>query len=237
MFRNQMDQRFATLKVEFDTAAKEKENELLMRENQANQKALAQERRARDLQAIVIVLAIILRGSARDAGRASVAHDAPHAHAGDDGRADRRAEPARGALAAGPAPASRTRLCAMLIIDIDHFKSINDQHGHAEGDEALKLVAASCAGQVREPAFIGRLGGEEFVVVLPGADLDPRIALAERCRDRMYRRSIRAAGLADRRITVSIGLTVSKATGDTPSRCSSELTRRSMRPSALAAIA
>src|SRR5687768_18384764 len=60
MFRNQVDQRFATLKVEFDTAAKDKENALLTRENKANQLALAQGKRASKLQTIVIALTVVL---------------------------------------------------------------------------------------------------------------------------------------------------------------------------------
>jgi diguanylate cyclase (GGDEF)-like protein len=106
--------------------------------------------------------------------------------------------------------------CALLIIDIDHFKSINDQHGHAEGDEALKLVAGVLRNDVHEPAFIGRLGGEEFVVVLPGADFDRAHRMAEN-----FRESVMAIDtsrwLEDRRITVSIGLTVSRLAGDTSS--------------------
>ena len=71
----------------------------------------------------------------------------------------------------------------MLIIDIDHFKSINDQHGHPEGDEALKRVAERLRSQVREPAFIGRLGGEEFVVVLPGVDQQEAQRVADQFRE------------------------------------------------------
>ena len=60
LFHNQIDERFATLRVEFDTAAKEKENVLLLRENEANQEALEQGRRARRLQAAVIALTVVL---------------------------------------------------------------------------------------------------------------------------------------------------------------------------------
>ena len=104
----------------------------------------------------------------------------------------------------------------MLIIDIDHFKSINDQHGHAEGDEALKLVAAVLRHDVHEPAFIGRLGGEEFVVAIPGADFDRAHRMAERFREAVMAIDTRR-WLVDRRITVSIGLTLSRTSGDTPS--------------------
>src|SRR5260370_5167183 len=62
LLHNQLDQRFATLKVEFDTATKEKENALLLSQNAADQKALVQERRANALQAIVILLSLMLLG-------------------------------------------------------------------------------------------------------------------------------------------------------------------------------
>jgi diguanylate cyclase (GGDEF)-like protein len=106
--------------------------------------------------------------------------------------------------------------CAMLIIDIDHFKSINDQHGHPEGDEALKLVAKVLRQDVHEPAFIGRLGGEEFVLVIPGADFDRAYRMAERFRESVMGIDTRR-WMEDRRITVSIGLTMSRPSGDTPS--------------------
>ncbi|MCP6756117.1 GGDEF domain-containing protein, partial [Klebsiella pneumoniae] len=61
--------------------------------------------------------------------------------------------------------------CAVLIVDIDHFKSINDKHGHPEGDEALKLIAATLRQLVHPPASIGRLGGEEFIVIFPDTTL------------------------------------------------------------------
>jgi two-component system cell cycle response regulator len=127
--------------------------------------------------------------------------------------------PNRRALLTRLAPlleATNARTHTMLIIDIDHFKSINDQFGHPEGDEALKLVAAGLRGEVREPAFIGRLGGEEFAVVVPDSDVEAGRQLAERFRESVMKIDTRR-WLADRRLTVSIGLTVSKATSDTPS--------------------
>lgn len=217
MFRNQVDQRFATLKVEFDTAAKEKENALLMRENTANQQALAQGQRARNLQGAVIVLTVVLALSlATLAVHQWRSRRRMHVLAMTDeltGVPNRRAVLSRLApLLARPNPPT----CAMLIIDIDHFKSINDQHGHAEGDEALKLVAAVLRHDVHEPAFIGRLGGEEFVVAIPGADFDRAHRMAERFREAVLAIDTRR-WLVDQRITVSIGLTLSRASGDTPS--------------------
>ncbi|MET0534331.1 MAG: diguanylate cyclase [Steroidobacter sp.] len=217
MFRNQVDQRFSTLKVEFDTASKDKENALLLRENNANQQALAQGKRASKLQNVVIgltvVLALLLATLAIHQWRS---RRRMHVLAMTDeltGVPNRRAVLSRLApLLQHPNPPT----CAMLIIDIDHFKSINDQHGHAEGDEALILVAATLREHVIEPAFIGRLGGEEFVVVLPGADYDKDYRLAERFREAVMAIDTRR-WLQDRRITVSIGLTLSRESGDTPS--------------------
>lgn len=217
LFRNQVDQRFATLKVEFDTAAKDKENALLMRENKANQQALAQGRRASKLQNVVIVLTVILAALlATLAVHQWRSRRRMHTLAMTDdltGVPNRRAVLSRLApLLQHPNPPT----CAMLIIDIDHFKSINDQHGHAEGDKALILVAAALRENVCEPAFIGRLGGEEFVVVLPGGDYDKAYRMAERFREQVMAIDTRR-WLQDRRITVSIGLTLSRESGDTPS--------------------
>lgn len=71
---------------------------------------------------------------------------------------------------------------ALFVLDIDHFKKVNDRHGHEAGDEALKLIAATIRDNVRDRDFVARLGGEEFGVFLPG--LDPAVArlAAERIR-------------------------------------------------------
>jgi diguanylate cyclase (GGDEF)-like protein len=216
LFRNQIDQRFATLRVEFDTAAKEKENALLLRENATNQKALAQGQKARRLQAAVIVLTVILAVLlATLAVHQWRTTRRMHALAMTDeltGVPNRRAVLAQ----LEPLLGRSGGACAMLIIDIDHFKSINDQHGHPEGDEALKLVATRLRGEVHEPAFIGRLGGEEFVVVLPGVGAEEAHRVAEGFREQVTTLDTRR-WLESKRITVSIGLTVARASGDTSS--------------------
>jgi len=216
-FRNQIDQRFATLKVEFDTTAKEKENTLLLRENQANEKALEQGRKARSLQGVVIaltvILALLLSALALHQRRTTLRMRSLAMTDELTGVPNRRAVLAR--LEPLLAQSDKSP-CALLIIDIDHFKSINDQHGHPEGDEALKLVAAKLRLAVTEPSFLGRLGGEEFVAVLPDTSLQQAGEIAESVREQVMTIDTRR-WLAERRITVSVGVTVSVSADDSSS--------------------
>jgi diguanylate cyclase (GGDEF)-like protein len=71
---------------------------------------------------------------------------------------------------------------AILILDLDHFKRINDHYGHAAGDEVLRQMAATLRSSFRETDFIARYGGEEFVVLAPDCDLGRAVLLAERLR-------------------------------------------------------
>lgn len=71
---------------------------------------------------------------------------------------------------------------ALLVIDADHFKKINDSHGHDQGDEALKIIADAIQASVRSGDLVGRLGGEEFGVFLPGATPESAHDVAERVR-------------------------------------------------------
>jgi diguanylate cyclase (GGDEF)-like protein len=215
LLRNQLDQRFATLKVEFDTATKEKENTLLLRQNVANEAALAQERRANTLQTAVILLSLMLLGlltmlvlrQRRGARRM-------HALAMTDeltGAPNRRAvlthlgEQLRDA---------ETPPCSILVIDVDRFKSINDEYGHPIGDVTLQRLTTQLRSAV-EPALLGRLGGEEFVVVLPNTELQDAYRIAERIRAQVLTVDL-SSWLGDRRITVSIGVATATA-GDTVS--------------------
>jgi diguanylate cyclase (GGDEF)-like protein/PAS domain S-box-containing protein len=72
--------------------------------------------------------------------------------------------------------------CAVLFLDIDHFKSINDTWGHQAGDTVLREVAQRLTDNVRKEDFVGRYGGEEFAIVLPGNDLEAATQTAERLR-------------------------------------------------------
>jgi len=71
---------------------------------------------------------------------------------------------------------------SLLMLDVDHFKRVNDTHGHAAGDDVLRQVASVLKGTVRPYDVVARYGGEEFVVILPGAELHDAIVVAERVR-------------------------------------------------------
>lgn len=71
---------------------------------------------------------------------------------------------------------------AILMIDLDYFKAVNDAHGHQIGDRCLQLIAHTLKSLLREVDQIGRYGGEEFMIILPATDLDQASALAERLR-------------------------------------------------------
>jgi diguanylate cyclase (GGDEF)-like protein len=72
---------------------------------------------------------------------------------------------------------------SLLMVDIDHFKRINDTYGHAAGDQALRLLGATLKESTRRDDCVGRLGGEEFAILLPGASAEVAQDIAERiCR-------------------------------------------------------
>ena len=114
---------------------------------------------------------------------------------------DARREPARGS--------------ALLMIDIDHFKHVNDTHGHPVGDEVLQHAARLIRGGLRQHDRAGRLGGEEFAVLLDDVDADTALTLAER-----LRRSVEAAPAATAAgavsLTISLGLAL--VSGGDPAR-------------------
>ena len=93
---------------------------------------------------------------------------------------------------------------ALLIIDADNFKAVNDRYGHDRGDEALVAIATAIRSTLRSPDIVGRLGGEEFGVFLPGADPDQAATVAERIRRSVHATTFAPDGVAHR-LTVSIG--------------------------------
>ncbi len=92
---------------------------------------------------------------------------------------------------------------AVLLLDLDHFKQVNDRHGHAEGDEVLAAVGAAIRATIRDSDFAGRYGGEEFIVALPNTSTESALGVAE-----LLRRAIGAIVVpsVDQAITTSIGV-------------------------------
>ena len=93
-----------------------------------------------------------------------------------------------------------------LMIDIDHFKQINDQYGHAAGDEALREIAQRIEAQVRVSDVAARYGGEEFVVLLPATTAAAGVILAQRIRRAVADASFDLGNGRRRRITTSVGV-------------------------------
>ncbi len=94
---------------------------------------------------------------------------------------------------------------AVMLLDIDHFKRINDSYGHSEGDRVLKIVAQSITAALREADILGRIGGEEFAVLLPSTDIDSATKTAERVRSAIEGLHIQV-GDEEIQVTISIGI-------------------------------
>ena len=210
LLQRQLDQRFATLKVAFDAEAKDRENQALLRERQVAQTALDHSLQSGRLQlgliAFAVVLLLALTAMALRMRRATARMRVLAMTDELTGLPNRRAVLARlrdqlERPGAGP--------CAVMIADLDHFKTINDRLGHAIGDEVLRAVGSVLADAVREPVFVGRLGGEEFLVVLPQTGLEAARQAAERIREQVG--ALETRHLADAsQLTVSLGVTVSR---------------------------
>ncbi|TXH47696.1 MAG: GGDEF domain-containing protein [Burkholderiaceae bacterium] len=107
----------------------------------------------------------------------------------------------------------------VLLIDADHFKRVNDRHGHLMGDEVLRSIAECCMGQLRPGDLLARYGGEEFIAVLPRTPIDTAWQLAEQIR-RAVGCQHQLPGQQHRPpVSVSVGLT----TGDPSQGCLTEL--------------
>ena len=103
----------------------------------------------------------------------------------------------------------RWRPFSLVLLDIDHFKAINDSHGHQTGDEVLINFATGTREMLRPSDALGRFGGEEFVALLPETDLPQARLVAERIRARCAQSSGATAH------TVSIGLAITASASDT----------------------
>jgi diguanylate cyclase (GGDEF)-like protein len=97
------------------------------------------------------------------------------------------------------------RPLSMLMVDIDHFKHVNDRYGHGVGDETLIAVARACAGGKRQSDIVGRLGGEEFAILLPETELAQAAIVAERLRETIAGQ-VMTAHKVHFKVTASIGI-------------------------------
>ena len=102
------------------------------------------------------------------------------------------------------------RPLSLLMLDIDHFKSINDRYGHDVGDQVIVAVARLCATQTRDSDVVARIGGEEFAILLPETELEDACVAAERLRTARRRASVRDAHRSTA-VTVSIGAALAEA--------------------------
>ncbi|TIW05129.1 MAG: GGDEF domain-containing protein, partial [Mesorhizobium sp.] len=99
------------------------------------------------------------------------------------------------------------RPVGLMILDLDHFKQVNDTHGHDVGDEVLRAVATCLRGMTRYHDVVARLGGEEFAVVTPNMDVELLARFAERIRKAIANLSI-LSGNVRLKVTTSVGLAV-----------------------------
>lgn len=98
------------------------------------------------------------------------------------------------------------RPLSVVMLDIDHFKRVNDTHGHATGDEAIRMTVRCCKSSLRSCDIIGRLGGEEFAVVLPETPPVNAFAAAQRLRVLIASSVLPVEPAGELRLTVSLGL-------------------------------
>jgi len=105
----------------------------------------------------------------------------------------------------------------VLMIDLDHFKTVNDRHGHAAGDRALKHTAAALKAELREVDAVGRFGGEEFLILMPGATVETALPVAERLRQALVIDAAAVDG-APLLLSASIGIAQWREPAEEPSR-------------------
>ncbi|MDP9398659.1 MAG: diguanylate cyclase, partial [Actinomycetota bacterium] len=109
------------------------------------------------------------------------------------------------------------REVAVLMLDLDHFKQVNDTHGHARGDQVLRELAARVSEQIRDIDILARYGGEEFVLVLPETSAQGAATLAERVCAAVRREPFRGEpGAPALRVTASVGVATFPQHGESP---------------------
>jgi diguanylate cyclase (GGDEF)-like protein len=102
-----------------------------------------------------------------------------------------------------------SRPLSILMIDLDHFKRVNDTYGHAKGDLVLQRMAAVCRSLVRAPDIFSRYGGEEFILAMPETTLENALLVAER-----LRKAIEALKNEEDGIPITVSMGVSQTMGE-----------------------
>ncbi|MEA2568311.1 MAG: hypothetical protein QOI24_312 [Acidobacteriota bacterium] len=205
------DELASRLRVEFDAEKKERENRALARENALRAAALREAEHNQELQlAVIILTALLAVALALLFWRQAVNTRRMRAMAMTD---DLTRLPNRRHILATVelelAEAQRNgHPVALIMLDIDGFKRINDTYGHAAGDEILKRVARTCRLTLRTPDQLGRIGGEEFLIVLHGATSPQQAGeVAERLRAAVEQLDLSSIA-ADLHVTISLGVCV-----------------------------
>jgi diguanylate cyclase (GGDEF)-like protein len=204
LHRQQLSEQAGRLRQEFHRARDAEELATLRLRNE-------QGRQLRQTQALAMVLALLLGLAAvtlavhkmRQARRLKLQSETDEL----TGLANRRALQAFAARHWGHPDG-----LAVLAIDVDHFKQVNDRHGHAAGDRVLRQLGATLARCMRSSDRVGRIGGEEFVAVLAAADIDEAREVAERIRAAVAGTPADGGDAGAIAVSISIGLAVADAT-------------------------
>lgn len=198
------EQRSLQMRFEFDLARKELENQALKTKQLLQEAKLKQLQERRQWQYLVVILLLVVMGMlalyqfnrSRKLRRLAMTDDLTGIH-------NRRQIQAQGQAWFKQAREQGKSLC-VLILDIDHFKQVNDRLGHHMGDQVLAAVARSIAAQLRTLDRVGRNGGEEFLVLLPDTCMAEALEVAERIRHRISQ--LRIEGMPEGHpVHVSIG--------------------------------
>src|SRR5690606_32871184 len=104
----------------------------------------------------------------------------------------------------------QTEPASFIMLDIDHFKKLNDTHGHGFGDDVLKAVAGRLAGLLRDVDVLARMGGEEFAILLPNTDLAGAEQVADKLRKAIAGLDLLAPGAAQPDVQVSASFGVAE---------------------------
>jgi len=205
------------MSYEFDTARKEQENRKLEADRKLRDEQLTALERVRRWQRAALalggVLIVLLLWQAQRQLRRS---RRLHRMAMTDpltGVANRRRLEHVGTMALACAHVMGEPL-SLIALDVDHFKAVNDTHGHPVGDQVLVSLTAACQQALRQVDQFGRLGGEEFVAILPGSDVAAALQVAERLRRKINDMSLDhlVPGL---RLSISLGVAAKGPEQDT----------------------